>query len=112
MSAFRCRYWIVPFSAWWLTPVHHGANMIFMQTVRATITFPYDLHQELRQEAFRRRTSLSKVLIDKVRPVAKRKLSMEEQLKKDFALFDKVGKSGLQIDAVKAVREDRNRDDA
>lgn len=82
-----------------------------MQTVRATITFPYDLHEELRQEAFRKRTSLSRVLIEKVRP-AKKKVSVEEQLKKDFALFDKVGRSGLQIDLVKALREDRDRDNA
>lgn len=56
-----------------------------MQTVRATITFPYDLHEELRLEAFRQRKSLSRVLIEKVRP-AKRALP------------------------VKALREDRDRD--
>ncbi|MEK7524916.1 MAG: hypothetical protein AAB548_00915 [Patescibacteria group bacterium] len=82
-----------------------------MQTIRATITFPYDLHEELRQEAFQRRTSLSRVLIEKIKP-NKRKVSVEEQLKKDFALFDKVGRSGLQIDLVKALREDRDRDNA
>lgn len=80
-----------------------------MQTVRATITFPYDLHEELRLEAFRQRKSLSRILIEKIKP-AKKKLSIEEQLKKDFALFDKVGRSGLQIDLVKALREDRDRD--
>ena len=82
-----------------------------MQTVRATITFPYDLHEELRREAFQKRISLSRVLIEKIKP-AKKKLSMEEQLKRDFTLFDKVGRSGLQIDLVKALREDRDRDNA
>ncbi len=82
-----------------------------MQTVRATITFPYDLHEELRAEAFRQRKSLSRVLVEKIRPT-KKKLSIEEQLKKDFALFDKVARSGIEIDAVKALREDRDRDNA
>ena len=83
----------------------------YMQTVRATITFPYDLHEELRAEAFRQRKSLSKVIVEKIKPI-KKQLSVEEQIKRDFALFDKVGKSGLQIDLVKALREDRDRDNA
>jgi len=83
-----------------------------MQTVRATITFPYDLHEELRQEAFRQRKSLSRILVERINPVKKRKFSIEEQLKKDHALFERVGKSGLQIDLVEALREDRDRDNA
>lgn len=47
----------------------------------------------------------------KTKPIKKR-LSIEEQLKKDFALFDKAGGPGLQIDLVKALREDRDRDNA
>ncbi|MBI2325879.1 hypothetical protein HYU91_00665 [Candidatus Collierbacteria bacterium] len=43
-----------------------------MQTVRATITFPYDLHEELRAEAFRQRKSLSRILVEKVRPMKKK----------------------------------------
>lgn len=82
-----------------------------MQTIRATITFPYDLHEELRREAFQKRTSLSRILIEKIKP-AKKKLSVEDQLKRDHALFAKVGESGLQIDLVKALREDRDRDNA
>ena len=82
-----------------------------MQTVRATITFPYDLHEELRQEAFRQRKSLSRMVVEKINPI-KKKLSVKEQLKRDFALFDKVSRSGIEIDAVKAVREDRDRDNA
>lgn len=80
------------------------------QTVRATITFPYDLHEELRREAFQKRTSLSRVLIEKIKPV--KKLSVKEQLKRDFALFDKVAKSGIEFDAVAAVRKERDRDSA
>lgn len=82
-----------------------------MQSVRATITFPYYLHEELRREAFQKRTSLSRVLIEKIKPT-KKKLSVAEQLKKDFALFDKVCQSGIEIDAVTAVREERDRDNA
>ncbi len=83
-----------------------------MQTVRATITFPYDLHEELRAEAFRQRKSLSRILVERINPVKNRKFSTKEQLKKDHALFERVGKSGLQIDLVKALREDRDRDNA
>ena len=80
--------------------------------MRATITFPYDIHEELREEAFHRRQSLSQVVVGKVKPQKKR-LSVEEQIKKDFALFDKVARSGVQgIDLVKALREERNRDNA
>ncbi len=61
----------------------------------------------------KRRISLGEVILEKAggRKRGKR-LSFEKQIKQDFELFDRVGKSGLQIDLVKALREDRNRNDA
>ena len=40
--------------------------------VRATITFPQDVHEELRREAFAKRTSLSRVVVERVKPTAGR----------------------------------------
>jgi len=54
-----------------------------------------------------------KVILEKTGKIKKgKKLSIEERIKKDFELFDRVGRSGLQIDLVKALRKDRDRDNA
>lgn len=82
-----------------------------MNLVRRSISFPEDIYETLRLEAFARRVSVNQLVTEKIRP-NKKKLSIDEQLKKDFAFFDKIGRSGLAIDAVAAVREDRDRDDA
>ena len=61
----------------------------------------------------KKRISLGKVILEKTGKIKKgKKLSIEERIKKDFELFDRVGRSGLQIDLVKALRKDRDRDNA
>ena len=85
-----------------------------MQMVRTTITLPSDLHEELLLRSIKERTTLSSLVVDefqrKKRTKRSKKVTIEERLKRDFALFDQVASSGVQIDAVKAVREERNRD--
>lgn len=39
------------------------------------------------------------------------KFSIEKKIKEDFAFFDSIAKMGKKIDAVKAVREERDRDE-
>lgn len=75
------------------------------------MTFPEDIYEALRLEAFSRRVSVNQLITEKIRPNRK-KLSMEEQLKQDFALFDKIAAGSLKYDAVRAVREERDRDEA
>ena len=83
------------------------------QMVRTTISLPRDVHEEWRLEAVKKRISLGKVILEKTGKIKKgKKLSIEERIKKDFELFDRVGRSCLQIDLVKALRKDRDRDNA
>lgn len=83
-----------------------------MQTIRTTISLPEDLYEELRLLAFEEKKSLNKLLVERVTAKKKKNatLSIDEQIKQDLAFFAKVAKSGIQIDAVKAVREERDRD--
>lgn len=83
------------------------------QTIRTTITLPVDLHEQLRLTAVKKKQSFNDLVLEYLSGKKKpRKILIEEQIKRDFALFDKVAASGIQIDAVKAIREERNRDDA
>lgn len=77
--------------------------------IRATISFPQDMHEQLRQEAFSRKISLGGLVVEKIRPNIN-KLSVREKIKRDFALFDKIAASGISYDAAKALREERDRD--
>jgi hypothetical protein len=77
--------------------------------IRATISFPQDVHEQLRQEAFNRRISLGGLVVEKIRPKIK-KLSVREKIKRDFALFDEIATTSIMYDAAKAVREERDRD--
>ena len=54
---------------------------------------------------------MNQLISEKIRP-KKKKLSVEEQLKRDFALFDKIAAGSVKYDAVRAVREERDRDEA
>ncbi len=85
-----------------------------MQMIRTTIPLPVDVHQEWRMEALLKKMTLGELILEKtgVKKRRSQKMDVNRQIEKDFAFFDKVGRSGLAIDAVAAVREDRNRDDA
>lgn len=85
-----------------------------MQMIRTTIPLPVDVHQEWRMEALLKKVTLGELILEKagVKKKKNSRMNIDRQIEKDFAYFDKIGRSGLEIDAVAAVREDRNRDDA
>lgn len=85
-----------------------------MDTIRTTVTLPVDLHEQLRLQAIKEKKSLGDLIEEKFKGKKKkvRKLSVEEQIKRDFALFDLAAKSSVEYDAEKAVREERDRDNA
>lgn len=85
-----------------------------MDVIRTTISLPVDLHEALRMKAITEKKSLGELIEEKFRGKKKktRKISIEEQIKKDFALFDETARSSVKYDAVRAVREDRDRDNA
>lgn len=86
-----------------------------MQMIRTTITLPEDFYEELRMQAFNEKKSLSKLLFEKASNKKRKKklhLSIDEQIKQDLDFFAKVARSGIQINAEKAVREERDRDNA
>lgn len=76
--------------------------------VRTTISLPADLHQSLRLEAVRRRVSLGEVVLQKIQG----KQPPTTDLTEDKALFAQVANSGRNIDLVRTLRQERNRDDA
>ena len=85
-----------------------------MDMMRTTISIPIDLHEELRMQAIIEKKSLGEIIEEKFRGKRKKagKMSIEERIKKDFALFDETARSSVKYDAVRAVREDRDRDNA
>ena len=86
-----------------------------MKTIRTTITIPIDKHRELREKAFKYNKSLNQVIVDELCEKPEREYSyksVDEKIAEDFAFFDKIAKMGTRIDATKAVREERDRDDA
>ncbi len=82
-----------------------------MNLIRRSISFPEDIYEALRLEAFSRRMSVNQLISEKIRPHKKR-LSVEGQLKRDFALFDKIAAGSVKYDAARAIREERDRDEA
>ena len=86
-----------------------------MQMIRTTINLPKDLHEELRILAFKNRASLSDIVVSKIRDkkiLRNSKKSLEKEIEKSLAFFEMIRKRGQQFDAVKAVRLERNRDNA
>lgn len=85
-----------------------------MDTVRTTITLPADLHEELRLLSIKEKKSLGELVVEKLR--TKRKspgMSVEKKIARAFRIFDATAKSSkVDIDAVQAVREERDRDNA
>lgn len=80
-------------------------------TIRTTVTIPIDLHESLRIQAIRERKSVGKVISERLQKRTSLVLT-NERIKNDFAFFDIVAKFGKQVDLLKALREDRNRDNA
>ena len=85
-----------------------------MDMIRTTISLPVDLHEELRLLSIREKKSLGYLIEEKFRGKKKKnkKLSVAQQIKRDFALFDATASSSVKYDAEKAVREERDRDNA
>ena len=87
-----------------------------MQTgmIRTTISLPTDLHEELRLQAVRQGVSFTELVLSELQGETGKmdKFGVKRLLKQDWDLFDKVASSGRRIDAVEAVRQERNRDNA
>ena len=81
-----------------------------MNLVRRSISFPEDVYEALRLQAFSQRTSFNKLLIDRV--VKKVNKKSGGRTDSDFALFDKIAATSVKYDAARAVREERDRNEA
>lgn len=81
-----------------------------MNLIRRSVSFPEDIYETLRFEAFSERISFNKMLIEKVRN--KIKVAPSSKTNLDFALFDKIASTSIKYDATKAVREERDRNEA
>lgn len=82
-----------------------------MNLVRRSISFPEDVYEVLRLEAFSERTSFNKLLIDRIVKKVNKKSSIR-RTDLDFALFDKIAATSVKYDATRAVREERDRNEA
>lgn len=85
-----------------------------MDIIRTTISLPVDLHEALRMQAIIEKKSLGELIEEKFRGKKKKagKLNIDEQIKKDLQLFSSAAKYSVEYDAVRAVREERDRDNA
>lgn len=79
--------------------------------VRTTVSFPEPILNQWRAEAFRRDLTLGEVILNKAGIGKSKHANIQERIKADFALFDKIAKLSGKYDAVAAVREDRDRND-
>lgn len=70
-------------------------------TIRTTVNFPVHRHRQLKLEAVQRGTTMSDVVLQKMG------WRQETTVDDDLAFFEKLRKSGRQINAVKAIRETR-----
>jgi len=80
--------------------------------IRTTVTFPLEAHVQWRHEALESGLTFSdyiyqNMMARKHKPAD----SLDEKLKKKFALFDEIGHSGERVDLGTALRKDRNRDE-
>jgi|GEM_PF-1941232 len=85
-----------------------------MKTVPTTLRLPTDLHESLREKAFQYKQSLNSVIVSTLREAPERKYSsrsIEKETEDDIQFFKKMAKIGPQIDPVKAVRAERDRDE-
>lgn len=74
-----------------------------MSYVRTTITLPRDLHEELRIQSVKEKTSVGKIITKRLK-----KYSNQSEIEEDISLFKKIAKSGNKINAVEAIRNERN----
>ena len=93
--------------------MHHDDMMINM--IRTTVSLPDELHEEIRLLAFKNRISFSKAMLSKIsgeKAIKKSKKSLDKDIERTIKFFRKIAKTGAQINAVQAVREERDRDNA
>lgn len=91
-----------------------------MHLVRRSVAFPEDIYEALRMEAFSRRMSVNGLVLEKVKPKMKvkaaSKKSVETRIDRDLAFFknmgDKIRMEVGEVDIVKVIREERDRDNA
>lgn len=92
-----------------------------MGLIRRSVAFPEDVYEALRLEAFSRRMSVNQLVVDKVRPKAKvsgkkGEREVERRIARDLAFFkrlgDKIRREMGEVDIVKIIREERDRDNA
>jgi hypothetical protein len=85
-----------------------------MQMIRTTISLPEDVHTNFRILALQQKKTFNDVILANllIKKRTKKNKSIDDQIASDFALFDEIARSGIKIDAVKAVREERDRDNA
>ena len=85
-----------------------------MKTIRTTITLPEDLHEKLRQKAFQYKKSFNEVVVGQLREKPEKEYfakSTEQRVHDTLVFFNEVSRMGKKIDVVKAIREDRDRDE-
>jgi len=86
--------------------------------VRRSVAFPEDLYEQLRAEAFHRRVSVNQLIMDRMRPVEKKvdEAEMKRLAREDLRFFRKMGEKIKrefgEVDVVKVIREERDRDNA
>ncbi|MFH1863636.1 MAG: hypothetical protein ABIJ85_01810 [bacterium] len=84
-----------------------------MQMIRTTVSLPEDLYSDLRLIALEERKSLNSLILEKLnRKPVKQAKSLDNEIEETLAFFRMVAKMGKKIDAAKAVREERDRDNA
>lgn len=81
-----------------------------MSKIRTTVSLPEDVHEEWKKEAMRRKITLGDLILMRC-GVKQEGKSVGEKIREDFKLFDEVARSGKRIDLVRALREERERDD-
>lgn len=85
-----------------------------MDMIRTTISLPVDLHEELRLLSIKEKKSLGVLIEEKFKGRKKRvkRENIDEQIKKSLKLFMSAAKYSVEYDAERAVREERDRDNA
>jgi len=84
-----------------------------MDIIRTTVSLPAELHEKLRIMSVMQKKSIGELISDRFSGYKMaRKNNAEKRIKEFFALSRKIAKSSCEYDAVSAVREERNRDNA
>ena len=76
--------------------------------IRTTISLPEEIYERMRIEAFEHRKTFGQIIAEKWN--TKLHGRPAQKIARAHSLFDVVAKNGLRIDLVKALREERNRD--